>query len=830
MAAKTTKEVAWINGPAKDDSFADVVTNAQGSLSPTTTTVAALLANDAASSTYVGVYTLAEVQAAQNNASTKSALPTAKNTTATSMGGSISVSGGVVTYTPPPMTPALAAQLVALPAGASIADNFYYIVWVGNNGAYSTAKASVLLTGINDVPTFISTGAGSVVEDTSPFTSGTLSITDPDTGESGFQAQTATSGALGSLNVKFGGGWDYTLDGRANSLAQGETASETFNVKSFDGTKSTTVTISITGTNDAPTAKADTASTTENASITIAAASNDEDPDHNAALNVTSATASKGTATVSNGQIVWDPGSEFNHLAQGASETVTVNYVVSDEFGATSSSTVTITVTGQNDGPTANPDTSSGGENSVQTVNALGNDTDPDDGAQLSLVSASADKGSASVVDGKVQFNPGAAFDHLAQGTSEDVTVNYTITDEFGAQSSSSITVTVNGENDTPTANSDTSSGGENSVQTIDALANDTDPDDGAGKQLVSVAASAGAASIADGKVQFDPGSTFDHLKVGASATVTIDYTMSDEHGAQSSSSITVTVNGENDGPTANADTGVVNENASVSVAVLANDTDPDDDAALSLVSVSGSGASMDGNNVVFTAGASFDHLVAGATQDVVIDYTMSDENGAQSSSSVKITVTGVNDPASIGGGLTGVVVEDGVITATGTATVSDVDDGQNHFGSHGATDGTYGKFTFDDTTGQWSYTLDNSAVVNALNTGDNRSDSLSITSADGTATANIEIAIQGHTDADPNGAVKSWMVNHGLDTINQRTQFIGFDGNDVLKSANNVKYLSSNDQGDGFHVFYEYKDGKTTENIEIVLVGYHALTAAQIT
>ena len=51
-------------------------------------------------------------------------------------------------------------------------------------------------------------------------------------------------------------------------------------------------------------------------------------------------------------------------------------------------------------------------------VDVLANDTDVDDGHALSLVSAAAPsgKGSASIVAGQVQFNPGTDFDHLAQG------------------------------------------------------------------------------------------------------------------------------------------------------------------------------------------------------------------------------------------------------------------------------------------------------------------------------------------------------------------------------------------------------------------------------
>jgi VCBS repeat-containing protein len=171
----------------------------------------------------------------------------------------------------------------------------------------------------------------------------------------------------------------------------------------------------------------------------------------------------------------------------------------------------------------------------------------------LSLVSASAPsgQGSASVVAGEVQFDPGSDFDHLAEGATANVTVSYTMQDEHGAQSSSTVTITVTGTNDGPVAHADSGSATENQVISVDVLANDTDADDGHVLSLVSASAPSGqgSASVVAGEVQFDPGSDFDHLAEGATASVTVSYTMQDEHGAQSSSTVTITVTGTNDAP-----------------------------------------------------------------------------------------------------------------------------------------------------------------------------------------------------------------------------------------------------------------------------------------
>ena len=139
---------------------------------------------------------------------------------------------------------------------------------------------------------------------------------------------------------------------------------------------------SVTGTNDAPVAVADVAAGTENQTLTIDVLANDTDVDdgHVFTLNTVSAPSGKGTASVVGNQVQFNPGSDFDHLAQGAVEHVTLSYAMQDQFGATSTSTVDVTITGTNDGPVAVADTAAGTENQTLTIDVLANDTDVDDG------------------------------------------------------------------------------------------------------------------------------------------------------------------------------------------------------------------------------------------------------------------------------------------------------------------------------------------------------------------------------------------------------------------------------------------------------------------
>ncbi len=117
----------------------------------------------------------------------------------------------------------------------------------------------------------------------------------------------------------------------------------------------------------------------------------------------------------------------------------------------------------------------------------------------------------------------------------------------------------------------------------------------------------------------------------------------------------------------------------------------------------------------------------------------------------IVVTVVGANDAASIAGGSTGAVAEDGAVrTASGTLSVNDADAGEAGFAAvaPSALVGTYGSFALDAATGAWSYTLANaSAAVQGLRAGQTVTDRLSVSSFDGTATQDIVVSVAGAAD-----------------------------------------------------------------------------------
>ncbi|MDH2348678.1 VCBS domain-containing protein, partial [Bradyrhizobium sp. SSUT77] len=403
--------------------------------------------------------------------------------------------------------------------------------------------------------------------------------------------------------------------------------------------------------------------------------------------------------------------------------------------------------------------------------NVLTNDTDVDvgDTHSVTAVNGAAAKVGVDVAGtyGTLHLNANGTYTYtlnnaqanvqaLAEGQTVTDVFSYTNSDNHGGSSSANLTITINGTNDGPVAVADAANGTENQTLTIDVLANDTDVDNGHAFTLVSATAPAnqGSASVVSNKVVFNPGTDFDHLAQGASATVTLNYTMKDEFGASSSSSVTVTITGTNDGPVAVADSASGTENQTLTIDVLANDTDVDDGHAFTLVSATApanqGSASVVSNKVVFNPGTDFDHLAQGASATVTLNYTMKDEFGASSSSSVTITITGTNDaPVITSSAQAGSVQEDTTLTATGQVTSSDVDHGATAAYSGGAT-GTYGSFAVNAATGVWTYTLDN-ANHQDLAAGESHTETFTVTVTDdkgATATQDVVITITGTNDA----------------------------------------------------------------------------------
>ena len=132
-------------------------------------------------------------------------------------------------------------------------------------------------------------------------------------------------------------------------------------------------------------------------------------------------------------------------------------------------------------------------------------------------------------------------------------------------------------------------------------------------------------------------------------------------------------------------------------------------------------------------------------------EVVISDGHGGTLTQTVSVTLNGSGSPdATFSGDVTGSVAEDDPIpnVASGTVTVHDTDAGQGHFEAvdESALVAEFGDFEFDESTGHWTYTLDQSRA-NSLAANDVEHDILTVVSADGTE-QDIVITITGRNDA----------------------------------------------------------------------------------
>ncbi len=241
--------------------------------------------------------------------------------------------------------------------------------WNGFDGtAYASTPASVNLTvnSVNDPATISGTATAAVTEDTNVGAngklnaSGSLAVNDVDTGENKFDTNvTSTAGNLGSLSITENGAFSYSVDNSAvQYLDAGQTKTDTFTVKSFDGTASQDITIAIAGVNDPATISGTaTAAVTEDTNVDTngklnasgSLAVNDVDTGENKFdTNVTSTAGNLGSLSITeNGAFSYSvDNSAVQYLDAGQTKTDTFTV---KSFDGTASQDITVTITGQND-------------------------------------------------------------------------------------------------------------------------------------------------------------------------------------------------------------------------------------------------------------------------------------------------------------------------------------------------------------------------------------------------------------------------------------------------------------------------------------------------
>jgi VCBS repeat-containing protein len=351
------------------------------------------------------------------------------------------------------------------------------------------------------------------------------------------------------------------------------------------------------------------------------------------------------------------------------------------------------------------------------------------------------------------------------------VTETFTVATSDGG--SSTVTVNITGTQDVSTLTSATAALTEsNVVLTTGGTLVVSDPD-ATDATVVAQAATAGTygtfAINAAGVWTYTTTDALNQLNAGQVVTETFTVATSDG----GSSTVTVNITGTNDVPVIGSGAGI-NTGSTVEAGGVLNATagTPTASGTLTITDAdtgqssftSPAPASLTGNYGTFAFNATtgvwtyaLDNSktatqALNAAQIVHDTLTVTSLDGT-ASRIIDVTITGANDTATITGTATGTMTEDtsvtaGNLTTSGTLTVADVDTNQAVFATPATLVGTYGNFTLNTTTGAWTYAANNTQTsVQTLGVGQSLTDTITVTSLDGTASQAITVTINGTND-----------------------------------------------------------------------------------
>ena len=585
--------------------------------------------------------------------------------------------------------------------------------------------------------------------------------------------------------------WDQTSGtASTNATANYATTASSGGTTAFS-TNTDTAQIVVTSVNDAPTVVADTATAIEAGGTSNGTAgtnptgnvlTNDTDIDAGDILTVTgvaagtvgSASGNVGSSVAgSYGTITIGSDGSYTYTVDNSNVTVqslrtsgttitdTFTYTVQDSGGATSTTQVVLTIQGQNDAPVAVVDnvtaTEAGGLNngnagSNPTGNVLTNDTDVDSGdtrTVTGVVAGLAGSASGNVASslagayGAITLNANGTYSYVVDnsnaavqalrtsGDTLDDVFTYTVVDSGGLESTTQMTITIEGANDEQvlaTNGGATVAEGTATNVVTSAMLLTTDVDDLAVSLIYSLdsiptngtlrlSGTALAAGQTFTQADLNAGSvTYDH-DGSQTASDLFDFTVDDGAGTTTSATFNFTVTNVNDAPVItdgpdSANLTETNAGLTSSGALTVTDVDQLDvvTAAVESVVVTGTGASslplgLDNaalqnllsvsptailsdtqttNALIwnFNSGAeTFDFLADGET--LVLTYTVrANDNAAIPLSDIEtvtVTITGTNDrPTITVVDVTGAVIEDATtptLTDNGSVTFGELDE-----------------------------------------------------------------------------------------------------------------------------------------------------------
>ena len=529
------------------------------------------------------------------------------------------------------------------------------------------------------------------------------------------------------------------------------------------------------------------------------------------------------------GKIEFQLGFDAQTLAEGEKYADSFVYAIKLGNGALSYATVNFNLVGQNDGATisAGVSTASAGlptltEDSTAYVASGTLTVDDVDTGQAKFQSVAAEALNGKY--GAFSFNPdtgvwsytldNAAAQELGQGVTE--TESLTVT-SFDGTATETISVIVAGVNDAATFGGDDSG----------AVFEDGEGEAGGTLTVTDVDLDeTGFKVVADGDLQgkygefaFDDASgewtyTLDNGEAQAlkgSETVTETLTVESLDGTEQTISVTVT--GFNDAAaiTGETEAGPLTEDSKAYTAsgtLVVTDVDRGENQFQSAAEEVSNYGAFSFNPETGEWSYELDDALAqklGLGDEATESLTVTSLDGT-ATETISVTVAGVDDAATFSGADSGAVAEDGTLVANGKLTVDDVDRGEAAFAAVvSALKGAYGDFTFEATSGDWTYTLNNNKAQ-GLKSSDTVTESLTVESLDGTR-HEIEVTVQGADEAPPAGTTGGPDVTPAPDPAGSTggnapsnegvIYWVSNGGNKAINSPSINGFVSSSDQLD---------------------------------
>ncbi len=389
----------------------------------------------------------------------------------------------------------------------------------------------------------------------------------------------------------------------------------------------------------------------------------------------------------SDGSFTFDPNGDFAGLAPGETTLTSVQYVNSLGDGGSNPALVTVVVTGaaagagntapvaQNDTFFTDEDNAVGGNVFADNSNGVDSDADGDP-FTVSAVNGATSNVGINVVgstggifliqsNGVFSFQPNGDYDTLAVGESAVSTASYTIDDGNGGTNTATVTVTIDGANDTPFGVTpipaqNVGDGAPVTDLVLTPFFDDVDANDTLTITVDIATLPPGLLyNLATNTITGTPNADASQGGPNGDGIYTVRVFATDSEEARFVTNVVYTV--ANPAPVAQPDALSTNESSSINGSVFADngsgaDSDADGDV-FTVSNVNGSSANV-GTAIAGSAGGlftinadgsysfdpngEFNGLNTGDSQDTTVTYTIDDAEGGSSTATVTVTVNGV--------------------------------------------------------------------------------------------------------------------------------------------------------------------------------------------